>query len=480
MSDLSGILGQAWLALAVHLWQTSIVLAVVFVLARWLHSAPASLLYRLWSLALLKIVLPLSILGPIAGRVADWPRAAFGRGAGETAWQLPVTLQILFDPSETVTGGGHLPLDWSVWLPVALTATWLAIVWLRAHRLIHDVRLLNRRRGLSWSILSSPEQERTALAMRGTGLSREDLEFAPGCALPHTVGFFRPRILVPMRLVRTLDETELRAVFLHEEGHRRRRDPLRRFLRRSLGCLLFFYPPLRFVDRRLSEAVELVCDERVSKYGVERETFARALSKTIRLGLASNLSPLSAGVGGVSTLRLRIQRISTPGRFSMLTSHRLVLCLVVLLIAVTTFLPVPLRADEPEEAPATAAAAESEGEKAEKEEFPELDKMPETIGETLTKPVYPEKERAAGVEGTVVLRVNVTDAGKPGEIFAVEEVEDHPAFTVSAIAAVRQWRFEPGEIDGEPVACWVQIPIRFRLDAKKSEPSREPEKSDEP
>jgi outer membrane biosynthesis protein TonB len=30
--------------------------------------------------------------------------------------------------------------------------------------------------------------------------------------------------------------------------------------------------------------------------------------------------------------------------------------------------------------------------------------------------------------------------------------------------AVRKWRFEPGEIDGDPVSCEVKIPIKFALD----------------
>jgi protein TonB len=33
----------------------------------------------------------------------------------------------------------------------------------------------------------------------------------------------------------------------------------------------------------------------------------------------------------------------------------------------------------------------------------------------------------------------------------------------AAIAAVRRWVFEPGRRGGNPVAAWVQVPVRFAL-----------------
>ena len=64
----------------------------------------------------------------------------------------------------------------------------------------------------------------------------------------------------------------------------------------------------------------------------------------------------------------------------------------------------------------------------------------------------------------MLLHVEVLEDGTPGAIEAKEEVEDHPAFTEAAIVAVRQWRFEPGEADGEPAVCKVSIPVVFRLE----------------
>jgi hypothetical protein len=53
----------------------------------------------------------------------------------------------------------------------------------------------------------------------------------------------------------------------------------------------------------------------------------------------------------------------------------------------------------------------------------------------------------------------------PGFPATVDQpVEGHPAFSDAAIAAVRQWRFEPARLDGRPVAITVVVPVRFALD----------------
>ena len=79
-------------------------------------------------------------------------------------------------------------------------------------------------------------------------------------------------------------------------------------------------------------------------------------------------------------------------------------------------------------------------------------------------PVYPEAERKAGVEGSVLLACEVGADGTVTKLAAEQEVPGHPAFTEAALAAVRQWRFEPAREGGKAVACAVKIPVRFKLD----------------
>jgi protein TonB len=79
-------------------------------------------------------------------------------------------------------------------------------------------------------------------------------------------------------------------------------------------------------------------------------------------------------------------------------------------------------------------------------------------------PVYPSTARQAGLEGTVVLRIQILANGRPGEI-DVARSAGHPALDEAAVTAVQKWRFVPAKdrTSGRTVACTTTLPISFRL-----------------
>lgn len=81
-------------------------------------------------------------------------------------------------------------------------------------------------------------------------------------------------------------------------------------------------------------------------------------------------------------------------------------------------------------------------------------------------PVYPDAERKAGIEGSVVLACEIGADGAVTRLTPEQEVPGHPAFTEAAIAAVRQWRFKPAREAGKDVASSVKIPVKFKLDCE--------------
>lgn len=79
------------------------------------------------------------------------------------------------------------------------------------------------------------------------------------------------------------------------------------------------------------------------------------------------------------------------------------------------------------------------------------------------KPRYPEAARAAGIEGTVIIRVHVLASGE----VAAAEVSRSAGYAVldrAAIDSIRAVRFAPGRRGAEPVAMWVEVPVQFRLE----------------
>jgi periplasmic protein TonB len=77
-------------------------------------------------------------------------------------------------------------------------------------------------------------------------------------------------------------------------------------------------------------------------------------------------------------------------------------------------------------------------------------------------PPYPGAARRQGIEGDVILRLSVDEAGKLISV-SVARGSGHRALDEAAIAAVKLWRFEPAVADGRPVAAIAELPVRFRL-----------------
>lgn len=76
-------------------------------------------------------------------------------------------------------------------------------------------------------------------------------------------------------------------------------------------------------------------------------------------------------------------------------------------------------------------------------------------------PRYTELARRARIQGTVVVRATI-DAD--GTVRDVEVIKGLPmGLTESAIAAVRQWTFEPARLNGRPVDVYFDLKVTFGL-----------------
>lgn len=82
---------------------------------------------------------------------------------------------------------------------------------------------------------------------------------------------------------------------------------------------------------------------------------------------------------------------------------------------------------------------------------------------SLFKPPYPLSARRRGIEGTVLLHVEVLPSGEPGRIDIARSSGDE-SLDVSARDAARQLRFTPAQKGGKAVSGWANIPYQFRLE----------------
>ncbi|PID29019.1 MAG: hypothetical protein CSB55_02830 [Candidatus Cloacimonadota bacterium] len=96
-------------------------------------------------------------------------------------------------------------------------------------------------------------------------------------------------------------------------------------------------------------------------------------------------------------------------------------------------------------------------------DFAVFEKAPQAIKQV--PPVYPDFARKLGLQGKVVVRAEIFEDGSVGAVKIIKSLMDGPGgLDEAAITAVKQWKFQPGENGGKPIACWVTFAVVFNLD----------------
>ncbi len=75
-------------------------------------------------------------------------------------------------------------------------------------------------------------------------------------------------------------------------------------------------------------------------------------------------------------------------------------------------------------------------------------------------PVYPPLARQARIQGTVVLHAVIS---KDGSITGLQLISGHPMLAPVAIEAVKQWKYKPYLLNGEPVEVDTEVLVNFTL-----------------
>lgn len=511
MIELGTALLKFWSSMLNHLWQSSLVILPLFLLARGLRQAPARLGDRFWALALLKLCLPLAVGGVLAKYLLDAVSGWLVSDAAVATGTLAGVVTTVLDPEP---GWGYRWISSRPWMTVGLvcmTVLWqLAVIWGVATA-IRDLNLVNRLQHDPVADLPAFLRERLLWALAKADIPASAVVITAAATMPAVFGMLRPRILASQRLVAALPAEDLVAVLKHEDAHRRRRDPLRFLLLRLCQAVFFFYPLIHPISRRLREGAEYACDEKALATGIGPRGYARALARAVNLNLATVPTTVAAGTGGPTLLKKRLSRLHQPERSDM-SRYRLILVAAVVLVCAGSFLPLGSTADTPPPPPPPAEASDTDAlppppapsaptmnredvaddppppppkkeeeakakngkkDKAASKSEEKVAKEKSAEGESLVtppriihlaKPEYPASAREAKAEGKVVLKVLVDEKGKVVKVKVKQGVEGYPELTEAAVKAAELCTFDPGTKDGEPATVWAMIPFEFKLE----------------
>jgi periplasmic protein TonB len=76
------------------------------------------------------------------------------------------------------------------------------------------------------------------------------------------------------------------------------------------------------------------------------------------------------------------------------------------------------------------------------------------------QPNYPPLARQARIQGQVLLRAQIS---RTGDIENLQLISGHPMLAPAAIEAVKQWKYKPYILNGEPVEVDTEIMVNFTL-----------------
>lgn len=148
---------------------------------------------------------------------------------------------------------------------------------------------------------------------RAAGGRRYEVRVASGTGGAQAVGYLRPAVLLPDRLLAELGAEELELVIAHEAAHLARRDDWSLLLQRLVEAALWMHPGVWWLGRRLELERELACDHAVGAATGQPRAWARCLVRLAELALAAPRRPLAPGAAPrPSQLRARVEALLAP------------------------------------------------------------------------------------------------------------------------------------------------------------------------
>ena len=145
--------------------------------------------------------------------------------------------------------------------------------------------------------LADAEQQRLMRVAAGLGISRRvHLGLSEQAAMPLTMGWLRPVIILPPGLTAELSAAECEAVIAHELAHIKRCDFLIRLVQRVVQAVLFFHPAVWLIGRQLAIERELACDDWAVRLTGEPRRYAGSLARLAEMLVEGRSFAAAAGI----------------------------------------------------------------------------------------------------------------------------------------------------------------------------------------
>ena len=257
-------------------------------------------------------------------------------------------------------------------------------------------------------------------------------------ATPMVIGVFNSKLVLPHNYNTQFDNTTLALILEHENVHIKRKDNLINVLLLLATILLWFNPLAWMAYASCRRLQELTCDERVlsNKTTQQQILYSKALINCAANAPAGLMA--YSHYGDKKTMLQRLTNIKHNGAHSRLAKGSVLLIAASLLSGLAV-------AKQPE------ASAKKET----------------SIAPVMRiEPLYPKQAAEQGISGSVVLKYDITPAGKTANINVVK-AEPEAVFNKEAKRALMQWQYTPSSMGQQNVL--IQLDFALNSTVTKSD-----------
>jgi bla regulator protein BlaR1 len=257
-------------------------------------------------------------------------------------------------------------------------------------------------------------------------------------ATPMVVGIFQSKLVLPSDYNIQFDKATLALILEHENVHIKRKDNLTNAFMLLPTILLWFNPLAWFCYASMRRLQELTCDERVlaNKTTHQHILYSKALVNCAAAAPAGLMA--YSHYGDKKTMLQRLTNIKHNGAHSRLAKGSALLIAASLLSGLAV-------AKQPE------ASAKKET----------------SIAPVMRiEPLYPKQAAEQGISGSVVLKYDITPAGKTANITVVK-AEPEAVFNKEAKRALMQWQYTPSSMGQQNVL--IQLDFALNSTVTKSD-----------
>jgi TonB family protein len=290
-----------------------------------------------------------------------------------------------------------------------------------------------------------------------------ELRLSPNVPAPFTKGFRKPVVYLPQSAL-NWNEQQLSHVLCHELAHIQRKDIVIITIQNILNVFYFFHPLVWIANHHLNFQREKICDDTAIAILNENPVrYGRTLMDNLESFLVYRRLPLIANglFFSKKTIIRRFEYLLNRGKeikMNLDPFQKAAIGMLSILIILTAC------NNQSDENPVYNADLPSSNSNV---KFIPYDSPPSPIGgfAAIQKNViYPEADREAGHEGTVIVQAFVDKNGNVSDTTAILKSPGFQGLENAAIEALKKTKFKPAMQEEKPVGVYITIPVIFKFE----------------